>query len=76
MPGFGAPQVVVLRPRDGQITLHILRDTASQEVFADGGRTVLTNQIFSSRAGGGLELFADDGAVVLERLTVAPLGTL
>ena len=65
----------MLRPRDGQITLHILLDTASLEVFADGGRTVLTNQIFSRRAG-GLELFADDGAVVLERLTVAPLGTL
>jgi fructan beta-fructosidase len=75
VPGFGAPQVVVLRPRDNLIELHILVDTASLEVFADGGRTVLTNQIFSSRAGGGLELFADDGAVVLERLTVVPLGT-
>jgi len=67
---------VALRPRDDLIELHILVDTASLEVFADGGRTMLTNQIFSSRAGGGLELFADDGAVVLERLAVVPLGTL
>ena len=76
VPGFGAPQVVALRPRDDLIELHILVDAALLEVFADGGRTVLTSQIFSRRAGGGLELFADDGAVVLERLTVVPLGTL
>lgn len=76
VPVFGAPQVVVLRPRDNLIELRILVDTSSLEVFADGGHTVLTNQIFFSRAGGGLELFADDGAVVLERLTVVPLGTL
>ena len=69
VPGFGAPQ-------DDLIELHILVDAALLEVFADGGRTVLTSQIFSRRAGGGLELFADDGAVVLERLTVVPLGTL
>jgi fructan beta-fructosidase len=75
VPGFGAPQVVALRPRDDLIELHMLVDTASLEIFADGRRTVLTNQIFSSRAGGGLELFADDGAVVLEGLTVVPLGT-
>ena len=76
VPGFGAPQMVALRPRDDLIELHILVDAALLEVFADGGRTVLTSQIFSRRAGGGLELFADDGAVVLERLTVVPLGTL
>jgi fructan beta-fructosidase len=75
VPGFGAPQVVALQLRDGQIELHILVDTGSLEVFADGGRTVLTDQIIPSRDSNGLQLFADDGTVVLERLTVVPLGT-
>jgi fructan beta-fructosidase len=75
VPGFGAPQVVALQLRDGQIELHILVDTGSLEVFADGGRTVLTDQIFPSRDSNGLQLFADGGAVVLERLTVVSLGT-
>jgi len=48
-------------------------DTASPEVFAAGGRIVLTNQIFSSLDSNGLELFAGDGDVLLERLTITPL---
>jgi fructan beta-fructosidase len=74
MPGFGVPQVVALQPRDGQIELHILVDTSSLEVFADGGRTVLTDQIFPSRDSNGLQLFADGGAVLIEGLTIVPLG--
>jgi fructan beta-fructosidase len=68
LPGFAAPQVRALPPRDGIVELHILVDRSSIEVFADGGRTVLTNQIFPDPASQGVEIFAEGGAVRLVSL--------
>ncbi len=63
VPGFAAPQVLALPPRNGIVELHILVDRSSVEVFADGGRAVLTNQIFPDLASQGVELFAEGGSV-------------
>ncbi|HWQ15875.1 MAG TPA: glycoside hydrolase family 32 protein [Roseiflexaceae bacterium] len=73
IPSFIGPQVAPLAPRDGLVTLHVLVDTASVEVFADGGRVVLTSQILPTPESVGVELFADGGAVVLEELRAWPL---
>ncbi|HMQ30950.1 MAG TPA: GH32 C-terminal domain-containing protein, partial [Chloroflexaceae bacterium] len=74
LAGFGAPQVAPLAPRDGLLRLHVVVDTASVEVFADGGRVCLTSQIFPAPGSGGLALFAEGGAASVEELTVWPLG--
>lgn len=67
------PQIVPLQPRADEISLHLLVDRASVEVFADGGRVVLTNQIFPAPSSTNLELFAEDGTVTLKQLSVHPL---
>jgi sucrose-6-phosphate hydrolase SacC (GH32 family) len=67
-PGFAAPQALALPPRDGVIELRLLVDRSSLEVFADGGRATLTNQIFPGPASQGVELFAEGGAVRLVSL--------
>lgn len=71
--GTAEPQVVPLQPRAGEITLHLLIDHASVEVFADDGRVVLTNQIFPAPTSTALELFAEAGTVRLKELSVHPL---
>jgi fructan beta-fructosidase len=50
------------------IRLHVIVDTTSVEVFADGGRVVLTDQIFPSRSSRGVSLFAKGGAARLHVL--------
>jgi fructan beta-fructosidase len=64
-PGFAAPQVLVLLPRDGVVELRVLVDRNSLELFTDGGRVVFTNQIFPGPDSQGVELFAEGGAVRL-----------
>ncbi len=49
------------------ILLHVLVDTTSVEVFADGGRVVLTDQIFPRPSSRGVGLFATGGAARLAR---------
>lgn len=68
-----ALQVVPLPPRENEISLHLLIDHASVEVFAGGGRVVLTNQVFPARTSTDLALFAEAGSVALKELRVYPL---
>jgi sucrose-6-phosphate hydrolase SacC (GH32 family) len=74
LPTFATPQVAPLTPRAGVVQLQILLDYGSVEVFADGGRVTLTNQIFAGPHDTGLAVFAEGGAAVLEALVVYPLG--
>lgn len=69
-PGFETPQVVIMAPREGAVELRILVDRSSVEVFADGGRVCLTNQIFPGPASRGVEAFAEGGEVRLMGLEV------
>ncbi|HEY0734805.1 MAG TPA: GH32 C-terminal domain-containing protein, partial [Herpetosiphonaceae bacterium] len=71
--GTAGPQMVPLQPRANEIVLRLLIDHASVEVFADGGRVVLTNQVFPAPTSTHLELFAEAGSVMLKELSVYPL---
>jgi len=50
------------------VRLHLLVDATSVEVFADGGRVVLTDQVFPSPASRGVSLFATGGTARLRSL--------
>ena len=52
----------------GPICLHVIVDATSVEVFADGGRAVLTDQIFPAPASRGVRLFANGAAARLRSL--------
>lgn len=54
----------------GEVTLHILVDESSVEVFADQGQVTLTDQIFPDATSKGVSVFADDGTAMLEDLKV------
>lgn len=59
-----------------RIELHVFVDCSSVEVFAAGGRRVLTAQIYPSAGSGGVELFAQGGHATLERLRLWPLRSI
>ena len=60
---------------DGELDLRVVVDTCSVEVFADGGRVVLTNQVFPAPGATGLRVHAAGGEAVLRELVLArPLG--
>ncbi len=68
-PHFPGRHSARLAVRDGApVRLHILVDATSVEVFAEGGRVVLTDQIFPSPASRGVSLFATGAPARLRSL--------
>lgn len=69
-PHFAGRHSAPLAKTDGKspTRLHVLIDATSVEVFADGGRVVLTDQIFPSPTSRGVRLFATGGAARLRSL--------
>ncbi|MBP7964123.1 MAG: glycoside hydrolase family 32 protein [Caldilineaceae bacterium] len=67
---FPRVHVAPLTPVDGRVTLHIFVDRTSVEVFANGGQTVMTEQIFPAADDQGLVLFADGGEAKLISLDI------
>jgi fructan beta-fructosidase len=59
-----------LRARHGRIRLRILVDWSSVEVFANHGRRVITDQVFPRATSDDVRVFAEDGAVRLEKLRI------
>lgn len=57
----------------GEVTLRVLVDWSSVEVFAQDGSVVITDQIFPDPGSDGLESFATDGDAVLKSVKVTPL---
>ena len=51
-----------------RVKLHVIVDATSVEVFADGGRAVLTDQVFPRPSSRGVRLFATGGAARLVSL--------
>lgn len=75
-PGDGALSVARAPWRDGAVDLEILVDRATVEVFADGGRTVLSMQAFTPAQDTGVQIFGPresvtDVAVTRVRATAA-----
>ena len=74
-PGFGAVHSAPLELDAGEpLVLEVHVDTTSVEVYADGGRVVITDQVFPSPGSDGIALFAEDGTAHLRRLTSTPVG--
>ncbi len=53
--------------------LRILVDWSSVEVFGGSGEAVITDQIFPDPASQGVQVFAENGSVKLDRARVWPL---
>ncbi len=58
------------------VKLHIFLDRSSVEVFANDGETVLTDRIYPSPGGDGLEVFSDSGDSRIPSLTIWKLGSI
>ena len=63
-------------PRNGRLTLRILLDHSSVEVFAAGGHRVLTDQVFPSRGSDQVQLFATGGRAALRSFIMWPMESI
>ncbi|MFP3580068.1 glycoside hydrolase family 32 protein [Arthrobacter sp. SIMBA_036] len=71
---FASAESAPVKLDDGVLTLRIVVDRCSVEVFAQGGRVVLTDLVFPVAGSVGAQLRAADGGTALVRkLTIAAL---
>ena len=70
---FPAIQHTDLNVLDGILTIKLLVDRSSVEVFAEEGTAVFTNQIFPNDSSRKIELFSKGGEVTLNSLSFYPL---
>ncbi|MCS7055802.1 MAG: glycoside hydrolase family 32 protein [Thermoflexales bacterium] len=63
-PRFDARHAAPCPLRDGALTIHVLVDAHSVEVFADGGRLVISDLIFPQPESDGIAIFGAAGARV------------
>lgn len=66
----------VVEPADDQLKLHIFIDQSSVEVFANGGRTVLSALTFPGENQTGIELFSENGTAKLLEITAWELTSI
>ncbi len=62
-----------LAARDGKVTLRVLVDTASVEVFANDGAVALTDTIFPDSSSTGIGTFSTGGTARVTDLSIQPL---
>ncbi|MDX2550483.1 GH32 C-terminal domain-containing protein [Streptomyces stelliscabiei] len=67
---FPGIQTAPLKAANGKIRLRILVDWSSVEVFGGDGEAVITDQIFPDPASQGVQVFAENGSVKLDKATV------
>ena len=67
-PSFPNVKTAPLALDNGGITLHVLIDASSVEIYADQGQVTLTDQIFPDAGSTGVSLFADGGTATLDTL--------
>ena len=72
-PGFPTLHRAPLQLRGGRLTLEILVDRSSIEIFANDGLLAMTERVFPCETCQGLELFGVGGAVTIESLVVHSL---
>jgi fructan beta-fructosidase len=65
---FASRQTAPLHLEDGRVRLRVFVDWSSVEVFANNGRTVITDQIFPAPASDGVALYAKGGSARLRSL--------
>ncbi|KAA6452135.1 glycoside hydrolase family 32 protein [Bacillus swezeyi] len=62
-----------LRPVNGKVKMRIFVDRSSVEVFGNDGRQVITDIILPDQSSKGLEVYASNGFVKLNSMTIHPL---
>jgi len=67
-PDFPGRHAGPLALESGRVRLHVLVDRSSVEVFAGGGRTVITDRIFPDPSSRGVAVWAEGGAASLVSL--------
>ena len=67
---FAAEHRAPLALEQGRVRLQIFVDACSVEVFADGGRTVISDLIFPDPQSRGVELYSRGGEATLGSLDV------
>ncbi|MFG2129691.1 GH32 C-terminal domain-containing protein [Streptomyces sp. NPDC048751] len=72
---FPGVQTAPLKAKDGKVRLRILVDWSSVEVFGGSGEAVITDQIFPDPASQGVQVFAENGTVKLDKAVVWHLGS-
>lgn len=65
-----------LPDKEGRINIHFYLDASSLEVFANDGRTSMTERIFPSEQGTGISLFSEGGEVELVHLDIWKLSSI
>jgi fructan beta-fructosidase len=70
---FASSHTVTLESVNHEIHLHLLVDRSSVEVFSQDGLVSMTESIFPSASSLGLQLFAEDGQILVTKLEVDQL---
>ncbi|GBQ87680.1 glycoside hydrolase family 32 protein [Asaia krungthepensis] len=70
---FSLVHVAHLDPEKGAVTLHVVMDRSSIEVFANDGALRMTDLIFPDRESDRLSFFAEDAPATLENLRITGL---
>ncbi|MFI1356759.1 GH32 C-terminal domain-containing protein [Streptomyces sp. NPDC020898] len=65
---FPGVRTAPLKPENGKVTLRILVDWSSVEVFGGNGEAVITDQIFPDPSSTGVEVFAEGGTAALDHM--------
>ncbi|MDR7158239.1 glycoside hydrolase family 32 protein [Arthrobacter sp. BE255] len=69
-PAFASVESVPVPLEDGVLTVRVVVDQCSVEVFAQGGKVVLTDLIFPGPGNHGASVFAEGGTATLRKLAV------
>ncbi|WP_030043756.1 glycoside hydrolase family 32 protein, partial [Streptomyces resistomycificus] len=67
---FPGIQTAPLKAENGKVKLRILVDWSSVEVFGGNGEAVITDQIFPDPVSQGVQVFAENGSVKLDKAVV------
>ena len=59
-----------------QLFVRILMDSISVEVFTDGGRTTMTNNVFSDPSSNNLSIYTRNGRALLRSLQTYGIGSV
>ncbi|HRW02060.1 MAG TPA: GH32 C-terminal domain-containing protein [Tetrasphaera sp.] len=72
-PAFPSVEDAQVSLVGGKLTLSVYLDRSSVELFAQGGRTAITDQVFPSAGSNRIGMWAEGGAMRVESLKITPL---
>ncbi|WP_461370213.1 glycoside hydrolase family 32 protein [Candidatus Darwinibacter acetoxidans] len=75
-PAFAGVHQAPLVTEDGKISLRILLDKSSIEVFANGGQAAITDLIFPREGSRRINLTSEGGSTQVRKLNIYPLASV